>query len=162
MQPTSSIFIYCHHREINPFFAPKEQNHTTTRKSQKKKDSDGRSFWRGLFPDSPFRTHKNFCAILSLASTWITDWFYLIMVFGLFQKKEEASPSKGATNNNRNVPSTSNQAPGFRAIRQAVVLITGSSGLCGARLVEMCLEQIGRASCRERLVWCRSRWSPYH
>ena len=22
--------------------------------------------------------------------------------------------------------------------------------------------QIGRASCRERLVWCRSRWSPYH
>ena len=63
------------------------------------------------------------------------------MVFGLFQKKEEPSPSKGATNNNRNVPSTSNQAPGFRAIRQAVVLITGSSGLCGARLVEMCLER---------------------
>ena len=24
------------------------------------------------------------------------------------------------------------------------------------------LWQIGRASCRERLVWCRSRWSPYH
>ena len=23
-------------------------------------------------------------------------------------------------------------------------------------------EEIGRASCRERLVWCRSRWSPYH
>ena len=22
--------------------------------------------------------------------------------------------------------------------------------------------EIGRASCRERLVWCRSRWSPYH
>ena len=22
--------------------------------------------------------------------------------------------------------------------------------------------KIGRASCRERLVWCRSRWSPYH
>ena len=24
------------------------------------------------------------------------------------------------------------------------------------------ISQIGRASCRERLVWCRSRWSPYH
>ena len=24
------------------------------------------------------------------------------------------------------------------------------------------LVEIGRASCRERLVWCRSRWSPYH
>ena len=23
-------------------------------------------------------------------------------------------------------------------------------------------EQIGRASCRERLRTCRSRWSPYH
>ena len=28
--------------------------------------------------------------------------------------------------------------------------------------VELIHEQIGRASCRERLGMCRSRWSPYH
>ena len=31
-----------------------------------------------------------------------------------------------------------------------------------AKLISGKDDEIGRASCRERLVWCRSRWSPYH
>ena len=37
--------------------------------------------------------------------------------------------------------------------------VTGTETIQG---LECHTLEIGRASCRERLVWCRSRWSPYH
>lgn len=59
------------------------------------------------------------------------------MVFGLFggdnkeEKKEEVT-SKAVT-----VPN----GPGFKTAHGATALVTGSSGVCGARLVEMLLER---------------------
>lgn len=61
------------------------------------------------------------------------------MVFGLFgsndnsnTKEGEASTSKEASNPN---------APGFQTTPGCTAIVTGSSGLCGARLVEMLLER---------------------
>eukprot|EP00977_Amphora_coffeiformis_P027218 scaffold34596_cov222-Amphora_coffeaeformis.AAC.3 len=60
------------------------------------------------------------------------------MVFGLFgnndngSKEEETSASKEASRSG---------APGFQTTPGCTALVTGSSGLCGARLVEMLLER---------------------
>lgn len=62
------------------------------------------------------------------------------MFFGLFKPQPEAASK---TSDPRAV-ATGKQAtlgPGFQSIRNATVLVTGSSGLVGARLVELCLER---------------------
>lgn len=58
-------------------------------------------------------------------------------MFGLFQKQTPVAAVHRAVNPRDAVTA----APGFRDVRGRAVLVTGSSGLCGARLVEVCLER---------------------
>ena len=52
----------------------------------------------------------------------------------------------------------------YSKIRASVVTIQRAWRLYSSQARHVCTRavEIGRASCRERLVWCRSRWSPYH
>jgi hypothetical protein len=71
-------------------------------------------------------------------------FLYLILVFGLFN-----SPKKGEESDSKNVAAVATEKaaavkvstePGFKlASTGCTALVTGSSGLCGARLVEMLL-----------------------
>lgn len=56
------------------------------------------------------------------------------MVFGMF------SGSSNNNDDNKN-PVVVSDKPGFKSIHGRTALVTGSSGLCGARLVEMLLER---------------------
>lgn len=62
------------------------------------------------------------------------------MVFGLFgnddDKKKSETTSKAAKQT-----TASDAAPGFQTTPGCTAIVTGSSGLCGARLVEMLLER---------------------
>lgn len=53
------------------------------------------------------------------------------MVFGLL----------GLNNKDRGSTATTTSAPGFQTAAACTALVTGSSGLCGARLVEMLLQR---------------------
>jgi nucleoside-diphosphate-sugar epimerase len=73
------------------------------------------------------------------------------MVFGLFRKNsKDGMDSSPARNKNRGsslfqkilMTGTETQAgPGYKSIYGCTALVTGSSGMCGARLVEMLLER---------------------
>ena len=68
------------------------------------------------------------------------------MVFGLFRKADPVVVDRSleeTTPEEQPVPVAPPPPPppGFASIRGATVMVTGSSGLCGARLVELCLER---------------------
>jgi nucleoside-diphosphate-sugar epimerase len=85
--------------------------------------------------------HIPHLSLVTLASS-IASLQYLIMVFGLFQgsPKKEETPVVAAEKAAAAVVSKVSQEPGFRlSSTGCTALVTGSSGLCGARLVEMLL-----------------------
>src|SRR3546814_12143768 len=59
--------------------------------------------------------------------------------------------------------------PGAISLCPPIADVLTALAACGGALLSRmsgsgatCFAQIGRASCRERVCQCRSRWSPYH